>query len=43
MELMVFITSHVVYTDEDANRITEEQKSKLNLQNKESNPKRGKP
>ena len=31
-ELMVFITPHVVYTDEDANRVTEEQKSKLNLQ-----------
>lgn len=33
-ELMVFITPHVVYTDEDANRVTEEQKFKLNLQNK---------
>jgi general secretion pathway protein D len=29
-ELMVFITPHVVYSDEDANRVTEEQKSKLN-------------
>ena len=32
-ELMVFITPHVVYTDEDANNVTEEQKSKLNWQN----------
>ncbi len=30
-ELMVFITPHVVYTDEDANRVTEEQKSQLNM------------
>ncbi len=42
-ELMVFITPHVVYTDEDANRVTEEQKAKLNLQNKVGNPKRRKP
>jgi general secretion pathway protein D len=33
-ELMVFITPHVVYDDEDANKVTEEQKSKLHLQNK---------
>lgn len=32
-ELMVFITPHVVYTDEDANKVTEEQKSQLNLHN----------
>jgi type II secretory pathway component GspD/PulD (secretin) len=42
-ELLVFITPRVVYTDEDANRVTEEQKSKLNLQNKESNSTRRKP
>ena len=35
-ELMVFITPHVVYTDEDANRVTEEQKSKLHMQNGQS-------
>jgi general secretion pathway protein D len=39
-ELMVFITPRVVYTDEDANKVTEEQKSKLNLQNQESNSNR---
>jgi general secretion pathway protein D len=32
-ELMVFITPHVVYTDDDASRVTEEQKSKLHMQN----------
>ncbi|MCZ6676721.1 MAG: hypothetical protein O7E52_05680 [Candidatus Poribacteria bacterium] len=31
-ELMVFITPHVVYTDADANRVTEEQRSKLHIQ-----------
>ena len=36
-ELMVFITPHIVYTDEDAIRVTEEQKSKLHLQNKSNN------
>ncbi|MFQ6041476.1 MAG: secretin N-terminal domain-containing protein [Candidatus Poribacteria bacterium] len=36
-ELMVFITPHVVYTDEDANKVTAEQKSKLSLHNKYSN------
>ena len=36
-ELMVFITPHIVYTDEDAIRVTEEQKSKLHLQNKYNN------
>jgi len=39
-ELMVFITPRVVYTDEDANKVTEEQKSKLNLQNKSNNTNR---
>ena len=33
-ELMVFITPHVVYTDTDANRVTDEQKSQLYMQNK---------
>ena len=41
-ELMVFITPHVVYTDEDASRVTGEQKAKLNLQNKAGNLKRRK-
>jgi general secretion pathway protein D len=31
-ELMVFITPHVVYTDEGAERVTKEQKSKLHMQ-----------
>lgn len=39
-ELMVFITPRVVYTDEDANKVTEEQKSKLNLQNQSNNTNR---
>ena len=32
-ELMVFITPHVVYTDEAAERVTKEQRAKLNMQN----------
>ena len=32
-ELMVFITPHVVYTDEGAERVTKEQRAKLHLQN----------
>jgi general secretion pathway protein D len=36
-ELMVFITPHIVYDDEDSIRVTEEQKSKLNLQNRYNN------
>ena len=31
-ELMVFITPHVVYTDEGAERVTKEQRAKLHLQ-----------
>ncbi len=32
-ELMVFITPHVVYTDEGAERVTKEQRAKLHMQN----------
>ena len=34
-ELMVFITPHVVYSDEGAKRVTKEQKGKLHLQSSE--------
>ena len=33
-ELMVFITPHVVFTDEDARRVTEEQKALLKINNR---------
>lgn len=39
-ELMVFITPHVVYTDEAAERVTKEQRAKLHLQNNEQSKSR---
>ena len=39
-ELMVFITPHVVYTDEAAERVTKEQRAKLNMQNDEQSKSR---
>ena len=39
-ELMVFITPHVVYSGEGAERVTKEQKDKLHLQNSEQSKSR---